>query len=286
MKKRLLISVMALCALLLSACGKTTEYVSQVHEMEGSPAAEETVSFSAEETEAMLNFMIGNRYYWNGTRLFGLTHDADGNELFCSMSQMMKKTDVLDRGCDCRYLTADKNGNLYYIRSCEAICRLNTADNVITTLYSGPCTTLQLFEEKLYFTDGSNHLLSMNTDGSGVCAVYDRCEIFYPYRHGNLLFFQSGSDESLYQVSLDTGTEIKLKEGPVYEYLFENSTLKTDLGKYINTDEVGSVYQYATAKAEVISEYVYSETLQRNAIDHTTVYYLSDGKSAVIPRGE
>lgn len=285
MKKKLALFFILAVSLMLCACGKTTEFVSQVHEIEGQSekAPEDDIEFTGEETAAMLNFMLGNRYAYNGGRLFGLAHDSEGNELLCSMSKKMKKMDVIERGFDCAYLISDGD-YLYYNRGESAICRVRTDLSAPPEiLYSGECHYLQLLAEKLFFTDGGNHLISMNCDGSKAGAAYDKHSICYPYLWGEFLFFQNEDDgDSLWLYNFTSGDEKKLAEGPVYEYIWEGEKLSTDIGEYSWEQGDETAYMFVSPKAEVIASLKDGE----NLIDYITVYYADDGSSVVIPRGE
>ena len=284
MKKILSLLIIICVALTLCACGKTTEFVSQVHEIEAESAEREArIEFSEDETEAMLNFMIGNRYVWNGNRLFGLAHDADGNEFLCSMSRKMRKMDVIDRGADCMYLTLD-GGYLYYNCGGEAICRVKEdLSEAVETLYEGPCGYLQLFNGRLYFTSGEEHLASIPLTGGKARTEYAEHTVFYPYLWGDYLFFQNGDDgETLCSYNFETGEEKTLEQGPVYEYIWKGENLSPSIGKYAWNEGDGTAYLYVTKDVEVIATLKDGEYL----IDYITVHYLDDGSEIVIPRGE
>ena len=290
MKKTSLLIITITIVLTLCGCGRVTEYVSQVHELvssgEEEKRAADPVDFSEEETASMLNFMLFNRYTSDGTRIYGTVHSNSSEyPSLYSMSQKMKKMDLLDSGADAQFLVLEGDW-LYYLRTdidtnASTICRVKKdASSKPETLYSQDCFYLQLFNSRLYFTDAAGRLLSMNTDGSDIKTEYSEYQVCYPYLSGSWLFFQNGSDnENLWAYSFAAKESGKIADGPVYTYLISGNSVSFGLGEYEYEPGDSIAYQYVGE--DFVAIFRYDE--QGYDIEDS-IQYPGETESVIIPR--
>jgi len=253
--------ILLLCLLLLSGCGVTRVYVPPegpsypVSSATGTATEDRTadaetsavpartngeIFFSEEDTRRMSNTMLSNTFLHDGKTLYGSKHDENGIPCFCRMKYTagengiyVRETEILENGVDVRYLILG-NKTIYYLRTNwtdgkTAVVRLYTEAETAKpeVLYSGTCDYLFLHGDRLYFTDGDNHLLSVScTDGTIAQVVADR-EVFLPYLVSDqILLYQDDADgERLHYRNLDTGTDRALTPGRTYEYVLSGSTL-------------------------------------------------------------
>lgn len=242
MKKRFLSVLFLLMLVLLPACGVTKHNVSAVTSgaVERQSVSSGTVFFSAEETRAMSNYMLGNRFIHHGKVLYGSRHDETGQAYLCRMkftaSQKglyVRETEPVEMQVDAQYLAL--NGDwIYYLREkpdgSTSIARISSAYGASVApevLYDRPCDFLSVRFERLYFTDASHHLLSMAPDGGDMQTVLSDKEIYYPFLlTEELLLYQDDADgESLHMRYLPTGFDLRLSAGRVYGFILQGSDL-------------------------------------------------------------
>lgn len=205
------------------------------------PAQASGVFFTAPDTLRMSNFMLGSRYVHDGKTLYGSRHDTDGSPYFCRMKftestkgMYVRETDRIESGVDVTCLVLSEN-RLFAVRTecasgASAIVRYTfDADGqpAMTRLYSGTCDYLSLCGERLYFTDGDDHLLSMDTDGGDLKQVVADRSVFFPYLISeDLLLFQDDADgETLHLRRLSTGADLRISSGRTYEYVLSGTDL-------------------------------------------------------------
>lgn len=215
---------------------------------EGIAAEESTedyiISFSEDDTRAMSNFMLRNRFLIADGALWGTNFaaSADENETICEPKicrmdfstandgALFEEMKVIAEQVDVEFLTL--GGDYIYclvtaMNSGEtSIARIYIPTHGFEILYTGGCDTLQLFQNKLYFSDLNGRFKSMNTDGSGVEDVLGEREVYYPYIISNeWMCFQDGKDESLKLHHLPSGYEVQISDGRVFEYVINGSIL-------------------------------------------------------------
>ena len=240
MKRTCCLFLTLFLAVILTACGVTKVDVSSVTSgavPEGRRSSCE-VNFSENETRAMSNYMLGNRFVHTGKTLFGSRHDEYGEAYLCRMKftagqkgMYVRETEPIERQVDAQYLTLD-SGFLYYLREkpdgSTAVARLPlTGGSAPEILYAKECDFLFLRGERLYFTDDAHHLLSAAKDGTDVKTILADKAIYYPYLiSDDLLLFQDDADqESLRMRYLPTGFELKVSEGHVFSFILQGSQL-------------------------------------------------------------
>ena len=286
--KKYSIFFVLLSCLFFTACGRTTELVSQVHEMEGAGKQIAMPELKDKETLAMQNFMIPNRYTTDGNRIFGTRHSAEtGMPSLWSMSQKMKRADLLDEYCDASFLTISGD-YLYYLRTDvstqeRSICRVRKdGSEKPESLFRSAGDSLQLLDDTLYFTDKSHRLLAADADGRNQRTICDDYEIYIPYVIGDDLFFQNGDDaESLWKLSFNTGKAVKITDGPVYEYYIEDGNLYTDLGDLGWKPGEREACQYCGSNLEI--SYLYDEEMKVESIE---LFFAETKETIVIPPTE
>ena len=147
--------------LLLTGCGITTVYVSpegpsdvfsaaDPYTLQFSDPTEEKnavegsvgeIFFTAAETRAMSNTMLGNLYIHDGKLLYGTGYDGNGVPYLCRMKfselksgMVIRETEILENGVSARYLIYSDDV-LYYLRTDmetgeTSVVRMPTADAV------------------------------------------------------------------------------------------------------------------------------------------------------------
>lgn len=235
------------------------------------------VSFSAEETTAMSNFMSGGDYLIDGNTLYGLTHAVtlDGS-LGATPFEMVGDfpefgdVNVIDENGMAHYLTKDGEW-LYYILDYFEIYRIHPDGSGREMLYEGTCDYLQIHEGKLYFTDEDFHFVSCNLDGSGLETVIDRA-VFYPYFIASdwLIFQDDADDESLHLLNTTHGTDVNITWIPSYHPIIDGSYLYyteiADDGVYLSRIDMSDPERFPYEGGEgVLLEALY-------AIDEASIY--------------
>ena len=245
--------ILAFFAVILTACGVKKVQVSavtsgEVRLKDGKPLE---ISFSAEDTRAMSNYMLEGRFLHSGKTLYGSRHDESGDPYLCRMKysagqkgMYVRETEVIDAKTDAKYLLLD-NGYLYYLREDRytgntSIVRVPAAMGSETkpeTLYSESCDFLFRKNATLYFSDASGHLCSMPMTGGVVQSVVSDKKIYYPHLlTEDLLLFQDDADgESLHMRYLPTGFELKISNGRVLCYVVKDSKVW-----FLRAEESGS----------------------------------------------
>ena len=244
MKKKLaFLPFVLLLTLIMTACGVKKVPVSSIisGEIRNQAGRSFEVSYSDEETRAMSNYMMEGRFLHNGKTLYGSRHDESGTPYLCRMKftagekgMYVRETEPLKSHTDTKYLNLIGD-YLYYLQTdCltgeTAIARVVAAEGSGAEpeiLYTGPCDFLNVRGGRLYFTDASNHLLSMASDGSDLQTVLSDKEIYYPwFLSDDLLLFQDDADgESLHMRYFPTGFELRVASGRVCCFVVRNSEL-------------------------------------------------------------
>lgn len=199
------------------------------------------VFFTASDTREMSNYMLGNMFVHSGKTLYGSKHTENGDPCFCRMKftagskgMYVRETEMIESGVDVRYLSL-YGEYLFYIRTDletgkTSVVRYPVAEDSedsLRVLYNGTCDYLFLRSGRLYFTDGDNHLISMNTDGEDMKQIAADKEIFFPYLlSDDILLFQDDADgETLHLRHLPSGNEIRLSDVRTYEYVLSGTEL-------------------------------------------------------------
>ena len=244
MKKKLaFLPFVLLLTLVVTACGVKKVPVSSIisGEIRNQAGRSFEVSYSDEETRAMSNYMMEGRFLHNGKTLYGSRHDESGTPYLCRMKftagekgMYVRETEPLKSHTDAKYLNLIGD-YLYYLQTdCltgeTAIARVVAAEGSGAEpeiLYAGPCDFLNVRGGRLYFTDASNHLLSMASDGSDLQTVLSDKEIYYPwFLSDDLLLFQDDADgESLHMRYFPTGFELRVASGRVCCFVVRDSEL-------------------------------------------------------------
>ena len=213
------------------------EYNLQKEEEESRPA----LYFTPEDTRTMSNYMLASRFIHDGKTLYGSRHDSEGNPYFSRMKytagasgMYVRESEVVENGVDMQYLIIQDNA-LFGLRTenstgATSIVRYSLAKDsslVPQRLYNGTCDYLFQHGERLYFTDGDNHLMSMNREGRDLEQIVSDKEVFFPYLISDdlLLFQDDASGESLSLRRLSDGKEITVSDGRVYEYVISGSDM-------------------------------------------------------------
>ncbi|MDO5444317.1 MAG: DUF5050 domain-containing protein [Eubacteriales bacterium] len=206
-----------------------------------SGALSSEVYFTASDTRAMSNYMLGSMFVHSGKMLYGSKHTENGDPYFCRMKftagskgMYVRETEMIESGVDVRYLTL-YGDDLFYIRNdletgASSVVRYSVSDDSagsLKVLYNGTCDYLFLRSGRLYFTDGDNHLISMNTDGEEMKQILADKEVFFPYLiSDDILLFQDDADgETLHLRQLSTGREIRISNVRSYEYILSGTDL-------------------------------------------------------------
>lgn len=199
------------------------------------------IFFTAADTRRMSNYMLGSMFVHSGKTLYGSRHTENGDPYFCRMKytagskgMYVRETEMIESGVDVRYLSL-VDENLFYIRTdletgASSIVKYPVSEEsggALKVLYNGTCDYLFLRSGRLYFTDGDNHLLSMNTDGGDMKQIAADKEIFFPYLiSDDILLFQDDSDgETLHLRHLPSGNEIRISDVRTYEYVLSGTDL-------------------------------------------------------------
>lgn len=240
----------AVMLLSLCSCGKTSISLSDALPTsaltEGTDAGYDFIlSFTEDETRAMSNFMLRNRFLISGGTLWGTDFsykEVDGwsycEPKICAMpftfgssGAAFEDISVIAEGVDTEFLV--QSGEYIYclltaLNSGEtSVARIYMPTHGFEIIYSSPCSTLQLYKDRLYVLDGSNHLISMDLNGGNITQIVSDRSIFYPYVIADdwLLFQDDSAGESLKLRYLPTGYEVTVSEGRVYEYVINGSVL-------------------------------------------------------------
>lgn len=232
----------AAMALLLSGCGVTHLSLSPAQSSAVSVVqTSAAVSFSAEQTRQMSNYMLANRFVHQDKMLVGSRHDETGLPYLCRMKftagqsgMYVRETEPIETGVDAQYLALEGE-YLYYLRiDCHSgstsVCRVPAAFGSTAapeTVYAAPCDFLFLFQGRLYLTDASHHLISMKPDGTDLQFVLSDKEIYYPYLlSSELLLYQDDADgESLRLRYLPTGFDLQILPGRALSYVLQDGAL-------------------------------------------------------------
>ena len=247
------ILMLALFAGILTACGVKKMQVSSITsgevQLRGGKIQE--VSLSAEETRAMSNYMLAGRFVHSGKTLYGSRHDEAGDPYLARMKftygekgMYVRETETIEQKVDAQYLIL-RDSTLYYLRrelssentSIVRVAAPAGSEAKPEVLYAGPCEFLFGKGDRLYFTDASNHLLTMALDGSDVQPVVSDKAIYYPYLlTGDLLLYQDDADgESLHMRYLPTGFDMRIAQDRVCCYVVRGSEVW-----FVHADEQGS----------------------------------------------
>lgn len=173
---------------------------------------------SDEEALAMSNFMavgeyivvedllygsFGGEAFGQGTFSVGTIEDGD-------MADVVDRK-VIEEDSAASYLT-EHDGSIYGILNWDKIVKVEIGKAKAETIYEGPCDYLQIIDGKIYFTDESYKLCSMDLSGGDVKTVIDQADMYYVYvLPNNHVVYQNDPDgESLHVYNLKTGEDVKL----------------------------------------------------------------------------
>ena len=236
--------------LFLCSCGKTSMKLSDALPTsaltEGTDAGYDFIlNFSEDETRAMSNYMLRNRFLITDGVLWGTDFsykEIDGwsycEPKICAMpftfgnsGAAFEDISVIAEGVDTEFLV--RSGDYIYclltaLNSAEtSIARIYIPTHGFEIIYPSPCSTLQLFGDRLYVLDGESHLVSMDLNGGNIVQIVSDRSIYYPYMIADdwLLFQDDSAGESLKLRYLPTGYEVTVSEGRVYEYVINGSVL-------------------------------------------------------------
>lgn len=199
------------------------------------------VYYSPEDTRSMSNYMLGGRFVHDGKVLYGSRHDENGDAYLSRMKftagsggMYVRESEAIETGLDARYLYLSDE-YLFYLRTDSvtektSIIRYALGEELPEkrkVLYSGTCDYFFMRGDTLYFTDGDNHLMSMDTDGGSLKQLVSDKEIFFPYLISDeLLLFQDDADgETLHIRHLPTSSELRLTDERTYEYVLSGTDL-------------------------------------------------------------
>ena len=121
---------------------------------------------------------------------------------------------------------------LYYLKcehggsDCFAVARVDIAGSSPQVLYEGMCNVLSVTQDRLFFTDASYRLLSINLDGGEPQVVLDK-EVYYSYAlNDDWILYQDDADsESLHLYYLPEGLDFALNSERSYEPVLYGSRL-------------------------------------------------------------
>lgn len=179
--------------------------------------------FSNEQTCTMSNYMMGGRYWVEEDVLYGLSHAESAQGALAATPFYMKgdfpefeDTSILDGRGSATYL-CKIDDVFYYIMNGEEICRINVDGSGLETLYKGACDYLQVYNDRIYFTDENYHFVSMDMNGKDLTTVVDK-EIYYPYFISSdwMIFQDDGDSESLHLYNTTFGEELNITDIPSY----------------------------------------------------------------------
>lgn len=175
--------------------------------------------YETDDTLAMSCFMLQNAYIDFDGYLYGAVLDQNADVHFGRFtmeyntdSMKIGDPELLDEEYPL-YICTDED-RIYYVTD-SGIKSMLPDGSDIKIIYGGKADYMQLKEDRLYFTDGDNKYLSMDTDGGNIETVIDRA-VAYPYGFlEDWIIFQDIEDNgSLYMMQESTGYQLKLNDEP------------------------------------------------------------------------
>ena len=199
-----------------------------------------SLPFSGKDTAIMSNFMLQNRYWFDGTFLYGLAFDKNDilpnlvrmEVSFSDTTPQLGACESLDRHVNAVYLTPVDNW-LYYIRhdiatNTASLARLdlNTMEHEILASDYSELSYLQLHNNRLYFTAENHHLFSSDIEGNDLQPVLEK-EVYYPYFLDNdrLLYQDSADGETLHLFHCSNTTDVQITNTPSFTPILSGSNL-------------------------------------------------------------
>ncbi len=137
----------------------------------------------------------------------------------------------LDDSCWPNYV--QKRGNTLYYLKCRhgggdifALARVDIDGSDPQVLYEGECSYLSVTDDRLFFTDASNRLLSISPEGGEPQIVLDKA-VYYSYALDNdwILYQDDADSESLHLYHLPEGLDFPLNSERSYEPVLCGSLL-------------------------------------------------------------
>ncbi len=199
-----------------------------------------SLPFSDADTTAMSNFMLQNRYWFDGTFLYGLAFDKNDilpnlvrtEVSFPDAVPQPGTCEPLNRHVDAVYLTPVDNW-LYYIRHDRstrtvALARLdlNTLEHEMLISDHSELSCLQLCNNRLYFTAENHYLFSSDLSGKDIQPILEK-EVYYPYflDDDRLLYQDFADGETFHLFRCSDGTDVQLTDTPSFHPILSGTSL-------------------------------------------------------------
>lgn len=189
--------------------------------------------YTREESSALANFMAQGLYTTDGSSFFGIMCERSSSRFgLCSLSlsvdeygiPLVSEGKLLSARSAPQYLNVDSD-HIYYLNrgatdgSDYSLCRIGKDGTDPLVIADDAYSYVQLVGSKLFYCDDDYRYRSVNLDGSGEELVFDK-EIYYAYQvKPGLLMYQDDADsESLHLRDLETGADMRIAMGRVYDY--------------------------------------------------------------------
>ena len=118
---------------------------------------------------------------------------------------------------NCSFLSEGPDEAVYLLTSDQEIARLPNGRGEYDVVAGPGISTLQVVENKLYYSKGDDsHFFSSDLDGGKEAVVLDK-EIYYPYVIDNFIIYQDELDnQSLHLYNMKEKRDVKLLDGYVH----------------------------------------------------------------------
>ncbi|MDL2263981.1 DUF5050 domain-containing protein [Synergistaceae bacterium OttesenSCG-928-I11] len=115
------------------------------------------------------------------------------------------------------YLNEGPDGAIFFVTGKGEIGRLIPQEEGHSILVTGGVHTLQVVEDKLYYSKGDNsRFFRSNLDGKSEESVLDK-DVYYPYVVGNFVLYQDDKDgESIHLYNMAEKLDRKILDGQAY----------------------------------------------------------------------
>ena len=205
-----------------------------------SDALQLSLPFSEQQAQAMSNFMLQGRYWFNGNTLYGMAFDKNSPLPDLVRSEITLSGDLpqvgiceaLDRHVNAVFLTPVDNW-LYYIRhdrdaGTASLARLdlNSLEHEILFSDTPDLSDLQFRNRRLYFTGENHHFFSSDLHGEDIRPVLEKA-VSYPYflDDDRLLYQDSSDGEAFHLFRCSDGTDVKITNLPSFHPIISGSSL-------------------------------------------------------------
>lgn len=255
--------------------------------------------YTDDQTLSLAHFIAYGEYIKIGDTFYGkLAQDSTRRMTLCSFTLSMDSNNVwpeisnvsvLVEDCVAMFLT-EVNGMLYFVNYDMAnnedysICRINPDGSGFEVLIEDASDFMQIVGDRIYYCNDDYSYCSAKLDGSDAKVVINH-EMYYPYQvQPGLLFFQDDADhESLHMMDLETGADMRVATGRIYDYGILGNYLyftRVDEETDIQTDgcvcrmyrmDLTMPYPEYTEDGEILFAYRY-EVSDLNIGDSLTVY--------------